>query len=412
MVVSRDRPKALRRCLIGISQMFYDPFEVVVVADHASCIALRTLPQAAHVKLVEFGEANISAARNAGIAAAAGDIVAFIDDDAVPEPTWLTNLTAPFADPAAMASGGFVRGRNGISWQSRARAVDREGRKTVLDVPPNRATLPEPGQGRAVKTEGTNMAVRRSCLAALGGFDPRFHFFLDETDLNLRLAAAGYGTAVAPLAEVHHGFAASDRRRHDRAPTDLRQIGASWAVFLARHCPEDRQAAAWARVQADERRRALRHMVSGRLEPRDVDRLLHGLREGFAEGAKRSERPLPQLPGPSQPFRPYPSRRGARPVLIAGRLWSRARQRRQARQEVAAGNIVTVMRFSHTGLFHRVAFSPEGYWEHIGGLFGRSERSQRLLRFHTFAGRVHFEAGRVRLVRGLDESVGTKRGLL
>ncbi|MCB1366086.1 MAG: glycosyltransferase [Rhodobacteraceae bacterium] len=412
VIVSRDRPEALRRCLIGVGQMTYGQFEVVVVADHASCIALRTLPQAAHVKLVEFAEANLSAARNAGIAAAAGEIVAFIDDDAVPEPTWLTYLAAPFADPAVMAAGGFVRGRNGISWQSRARAVDREGRKTPLEVPPNRAVLPEPGPGRAVKTEGTNMAVRRACLAALGGFDPRYRFFLDETDLNLRLMAAGHRTAIAPLAEVHHGFAASDRRRHDRAPTDLRQIGASWAVFLALHCPEDRQGAAWARIQADERRRALRHMVAGRLEPRDVKRLLRGLREGFAEGADRTQPPRPQLSGPSQPFRPYPSRRGARPVLIAGRLWSRARQRRHARHEVAAGNVVTVMRFSHTGLFHRVAFSPEGYWEHIGGLFGRSERGQRLFRISTFAGRVHAEADRVRLVRGLDESVGIKRGLL
>jgi len=60
------------------------------------------------------------------------------------------------------------------------------------------------------------MAVRRSVLADLGGFDPRFRFYLDETDLNLRLAARGLYTALVPLAQVHHGFHASARRRKDR----------------------------------------------------------------------------------------------------------------------------------------------------------------------------------------------------
>lgn len=412
VIVSRHRPEALRRCLIGISQLLYHPFEVVVVADRASCSALRTLPQAAHVRVLEFGEANISKARNAGIAAAAGEIVAFIDDDAVPEPTWLGYLTTPFSDPEVIAAGGFVRGRNGISWQSRATAVDCTGRETPIDVPPNRAMVLTPSPGHAVKTEGTNMAVRRAELAALGGFDPRYRFFLDETDLNLRLAAQGVASAITPLAEVHHGFAASDRRRADRAPTSLHEIGASWAVFLSSHCPPDQRDAAWARVQRRERRRALRHMVAGTLEPRDVTRLLNGLREGYAEGLERPVQPMPPLPGPTGPFRPFPGHHRARPVLISGRLWSRSRQRRHARQEVAAGNTVTVMRFTHTALFHRVTFTEQGYWEHIGGLFGRSERGQRLFRIWTLGSRVHAEADRVRLVRGLDETIGKKRGLL
>lgn len=412
VIASRGRPEALRRCLIGVSQLCYDPFEVVVVADHASCSALRALPQAAFVRVVEFDEANISAARNAGIAAAAGQIVAFIDDDAVPEPTWLNYLIEPFADPAVMACGGYVRGRNGISWQSRARAVDRTGQAVPLAAPPNRASVLTATPDRAVRTEGTNMAVRRSCLAALGGFDPRYRFYLDETDLNLRLAASRAATALAPMAEVHHGYAASDRRRPDRAPIDLHEIGASWAVFLSQHCDPGRRGAAWQRVQDDERRRALRHMVAGTLEPRDVRALLRSLRDGHAEGLERPAQPMPPLPDPAEPFCTYPSRRGARPVLIAGRLWSRARQRRRARQEVAAGNTVTIMRFSHTALFHRVAFADDGYWEHTGGLFGRSDRAQRPFRLWTFGGRVHAEADRVRLVRGLDESIGTKRGLL
>ena len=114
VIVSRDRPLALRRCLTGVSQLQFTPFEVVVVADPAGLAAARELPFAAHLRLVSFDEPNISAARNLGLTHAAGD-VAFIDDDAVPEPTWLRHLTAPAGQADVAAMGGFVRGRNGIS---------------------------------------------------------------------------------------------------------------------------------------------------------------------------------------------------------------------------------------------------------------------------------------------------------
>ena len=157
------------------------------------------------MKSVEFGEANISRARNLGIAEAAGEIVAFIDDDAVPEPTWLQFLVAGFSEADVAAAGGFVRGRNGISFQWKARSVDCFGEAAPLDVPENKISIFTAQNGRAIKTEGTNMAVRRDVIAKMGGFDPAYRFYLDETDLNFRMMRAGYRTAIAPLAQVHHG---------------------------------------------------------------------------------------------------------------------------------------------------------------------------------------------------------------
>ena len=399
VIVSRHRPDALRRCLIGVSQLRYDPFEVVVVADPDSCKALRILPQAADIRVVPFDQANISAARNLGIGAAAGQIVAFIDDDAVPEPNWLRFLIAPFADAGVAAVGGFVRGRNGISWQNRAQSVDQTGLQVPLDVDPDRPTVLTPVAGRAIKTEGTNMAVRRSVLAKMGGFDPRFRFFLDETDLNLRLAACGLRTAISPRAEVHHGYAASARRRADRAPVDLTEIGASWAVFLGKHCAPDLQDAAWARVKTDERARAMSHMVAGTLEPRDVRRLMRGLVRGYRRGGERQAVPTPVLTHHPQSFRPFPRRREVRSIVLSGRVWSRRRLRRQAQKDVEAGNVVTVIRLSPTAMFHRVTFTQDGYWEHTGGVFGRSDRSQKLISLWTFARRVQAEANRVATAR-------------
>ena len=202
VVVSRDRPDALRRCVTGLGQLRYPDFEIVVVADAAGLAAVKKLPIASHLKTVRFDLANISEARNLGISHAAGDIVTFIDDDAVPEPSWLRYLIAPFERPQVAAAGGFVRGRNGISYQWEGRSVDVTGATEPLQLTRDRVTVLAPKGARATKTEGTNMAVRRDVLLELDGFDPGFAFFLDETDLNLRLARAGLATALVPMAEV------------------------------------------------------------------------------------------------------------------------------------------------------------------------------------------------------------------
>jgi GT2 family glycosyltransferase len=399
VIVSRHRPDALRRAILGVVQQSYRPLELVIVADPQSCLSLRSVPQALHAKIVPYDEANISAARNLGIKAAAGEIVAFVDDDAVPEPSWLRFLIDPFADPEVMVAGGFVRGRNGISWQSRGQAVDHTGMTRPLDIDDNRAPIFEPSPDLAIKTEGTNMAVRRDALVALGGFDPRYRFYLDETDLNLRVVGNGWATALVPTAQVHHGFEQSSRRRQDRVPRSLFEIGASWAVFLATHCEAAQIPIVWERVCRSERSRLLRHMVSGALEPRDVRRLLAGLYEGFEDGQNRGVEKTDLGDAISADFSGLPDFPTAGTEMISGRNWSRRRLAHKATGAVAAGHRANVFCFSPTALYHRVRFTDAGYWLQDGGLFGRSERSQPIFRYHSFQGRVAAETRRVALVR-------------
>ncbi|MEX0369434.1 MAG: glycosyltransferase family 2 protein [Tateyamaria sp.] len=394
VVVSRDRPSALSWCLTGLAQLQYPTFEIVVVADPAGCKAVRNSPYVDLIKLIEFDRPNIAEARNLGISHAAGDFVAFMDDDAVPEPSWLQQLMAPADRPEVAAMGGFVRGRNGISWQWQARTVDEMGQSTPFEANPNRITLLKPKRTRATKTEGTNMAVRRDVLVALEGFDPGFAFYLDETDLNLRLAKVGFTTAIVPMAEVHHGFAASPRRRQDRVPRDLFDIGSSWAVFQRKYMPEQSRIEHWRSIRHEQRVRVLNYMVAGRLTPRDVRYLMSRLDQGYSQGLMRQRGGAVVSSSPASAFKPFPYQPRAS-VVLSGRSWQRAGLRKAAAEQARKGAIVTLFLFSPTALYHRVRFHPDGYWEQRGGLFGRSNRDAPLFRTFTFQERVAMETERV-----------------
>ncbi|MEC3860662.1 glycosyltransferase [Mesobacterium sp. TK19101] len=405
VIVSRHRPQALLRCLTGVAQLDYAPLEVVVVGCPQAERTVATRPDAGQIKVVPYDTANISAARNLGVAHAAGEIVAFLDDDAVPEPLWLRHLVQPFAQPDVVAAGGTVLGRNGISLQWGSSSVDASGESHPLSLDSDAPVALSPVQGRAIRTEGTNMAFRREVLADIGGFDPAFHYFLDETDLNMRIAAQGHEVAHVPLAVVHHGFAASALRLPDRAPRDLFEIGASKAVFLRKHCPKSLQPAAWKRFEKEQRLRCLRHMQTGALTPDDVVRLMRRLRAGYVEGQGRRLDRLPPIPRAAHGFRPFQAAPDAPRFILSGWAWHRRALAARAASLVGSGAIVSVYRFSPSALFHHVRFRSAGYWEQAGGLFGRSVRTGRLFRAVRLKTRVRQEAARVAPVRGADSGV-------
>jgi hypothetical protein len=90
--------------------------------------------------------------------------------------------------------------------------------------------------------------------------------------------------------------------------------------------------------------------------------------------------------------------------VLAGRIWQAGRLRAEARARAAAGETVSLFLFGPSPRKHRVRFDAAGFWEQSGGLFGRAERDEPVVRLMRFSTRLRRECARVAPQRGLDRS--------
>ncbi len=396
IIVSRHRPGAVARCITALRQQSYRHIEVIVVADPQACAGLVGQRD---LKVIAFDAANISAARNMGLAQAAGDIALFIDDDAVAEPNWAASLIAAFENPVVVAATGFVRGRNGISYQWRASLVDSFGQDHPLDVP-DLLSLHDGDATLAVKTQGTNCAFRLDALRGIGGFDPAFAFFLDEADVNLRLAMLGT-TAIVPWAQVHHGYMASARRSAARVPSSLYDIAASTAVFLRKHIGAV-DSKARARLFDHQMARVAALHRAGKIDRSKANDLCQTLEQGWQDGLARPFGDNRPFGGDNGAFHPLEGAGPRESLVIAGRFFSNKALHRAAQSALAQGKLVTVICMSPTIWRHRMQFLPQGYWWQSGGIWGRADRSARAKLWQGFAARVAQETQRIAPFRPND----------
>jgi len=213
-------------------------FEVITVngpsTDNSDEVIRSWLPA---IRAASCEVANLSVSRNIGICMAQGDIVVFIDDDAMPEPEWLTQLAEPYADPAVGAVGGLVFNYTGYDFHYKYCLVDRFG-NADLSVPGPTPHLCFPKSYRFPHLLGCNSSFRRSALLDIGGFDEEYDYYLDETDVCLRIIDAGYVIAQRPCAYVHHKVAPSDIRGENRVVRRRYPVIKNKIYFTLKHARE------------------------------------------------------------------------------------------------------------------------------------------------------------------------------
>ena len=192
VVCSYNGAATLADCLEGVAALRYPAYETIVV-DDGSTDDTAAIAHAYGVRVISTPNRGLSAARNTGAEAARGDIVAYLDDDARPDPDWLTFLALELGRTRHAAVGGpNVPPASGG-------AVER----AVADSPggPIHVLLSDT---EAEHLPGCNLAVRRDALLQIGGFDPRFRVAGDDVDLCWRLTEAGHTLGFHPAALVWH----------------------------------------------------------------------------------------------------------------------------------------------------------------------------------------------------------------
>ncbi len=154
----------LAACLSAIRRQTVAPVEVIVVVDHNPELLESAREAFPAAKVIGNGHARgLAGARNAGVEVARGSIVAFVDDDARPDPDWLERLYRCFEDPAAVGAGGALipRWPNGTP-----RWIPSEFYWVIgcsyTGLPDQLASVRNP--------IGANMAVRKRTLEEIGGF--------------------------------------------------------------------------------------------------------------------------------------------------------------------------------------------------------------------------------------------------
>jgi GT2 family glycosyltransferase len=193
VICTHNGAQTLRECLEAALALHYPDFEVIVVCDGCTDDSAQIASQYEVVRVIETPHLGLAAARNAGMEAATGEIVAYIDDDAIADPDWLTHLAASFASGPFAAVGGPNVLPPESSWIAECVANAPGGPTHVLVSDRDAEHVP-----------GCNMAIRKGALERVGGFDPQFRAAGDDVDVCWRLLDTGERIGFSPGAVVLH----------------------------------------------------------------------------------------------------------------------------------------------------------------------------------------------------------------
>jgi len=195
VVCAYNAAETIEDNLQSLERLTYPDYEIILVNDGSKDRTSEIGRSHPRVRVIDIPNGGLSAARNVGLAAATGDIVAYTDADTRVDRDWLTFLVQPFLTSDVVGSGG----------PNVVPADDPPMAQCIARAPggPTHVLLDD---RIAEHVPGCNMAFRRDALLAIDGFNPIYLRAGDDVDVCWRLQARGWkiGFASAALVWHHH----------------------------------------------------------------------------------------------------------------------------------------------------------------------------------------------------------------
>lgn len=187
-----NQPQMLARCLASLAAGRRQADEIIVVDNGSTRLPTEIAATHPGVQLLQEATPGPGPARNRGIAAATGDLLAFIDADCLADPDWLAAAEAAMADPATTILGGDVR----IACTDPARLTMLEAYESIYAYRMDRYIAREGFTGTG------NLVVRRAVLADVGPFAGIG--VAEDRDWGRRATARGYRIRYVGAMKVYH----------------------------------------------------------------------------------------------------------------------------------------------------------------------------------------------------------------
>jgi GT2 family glycosyltransferase len=191
----------IAKCLTALEAQVHLRFEIIVVDDQSSDDTLRKARSFQSVKVIAMDWGGPSRARNIGVAAARGEIVAFTDADCVAHPDWLTEIARCFDDPGVAGAGG-----DQVSPEDETpmgRRVQEFFKAIGFMTGYIQSDTSSAGVRETTHNPSCNSAYRKRVFEAVGGFSED-QFPGEDVELDLKLRCDGYKLVYNPAAIVGH----------------------------------------------------------------------------------------------------------------------------------------------------------------------------------------------------------------
>ncbi len=235
VIPTAHRPIELGMCLEAISRQTYKSFDVIVIDNTTGDAHTEAVARQWNARYVRESKKGLCRARNRGALVSSADIIAYLDDDSVPEPEWLAGLAEEFRDPQVMGVGGktiplrLETDSEKLFAEVRGTAYNRPAPLVVDRNTPYWFEICGFGGIGA----GCNMAVRRAAFEVWPGFHERTDrgtpvYGGGEQHAFFSLVDRGFRVSYTPHAVVRHPFPPTMDVLRSRF---LRDLTASTAFF-------------------------------------------------------------------------------------------------------------------------------------------------------------------------------------